>query len=470
MDTEKQFSLDKTKPDGTIYLVGIGGAGMSAISTILLEMGFSVAGSDIKKSPNMRRLRGKGAILKLGHRPENLGDAQVVVKSSAIGDDNPEIQEARRRGIPIISRAEMLACILETRRGIAVAGTHGKTTTSSMIAQLLTGCGADPSYVIGGELNETGGNAVYGSGQYVVAEADESDGSFLCLKPYTALITNIDGDHMDFFGSVEREEEVFFEFLKLLPSEGFAVICGDDPSARKVGGLFSRMGGEVIFYGRGEHNDYRASEIKLEPEGSKFVASLRGKEIEVENRVPGIHNVYNSIGAIALCHRLGFPEEDLASALVGFKGVRRRFEFVGSLGGVTIIDDYAHHPTEVKAVMEIVSMLPRQRVVVIFQPHRYSRTRLLAEEFGAALAGADMVVVTDIYSAGEDAEPGISGELVAESVRRHSPGTKVLYVPDRIRLASEVVSLLREGDVVLTIGAGDITLCGREIIEILERG
>ncbi|MDD5448730.1 MAG: cyanophycin synthetase, partial [Actinomycetota bacterium] len=284
------------------------------------------------------------------------------------------------------------------------------------------------------------------------------------------LITNIDGDHMDFFGSAKREEEMFFEFLKLLPPEGFAVVRGDNPGARKVGELLSHIGEEVIFYGRGEHNDYRASEIRLKPEGSKFVASLRGKEIEVENRVPGIHNVYNSIGAIALCHRLGFSEEDLVSALVDFKGVRRRFELVGSSGGVTVIDDYAHHPTEVKAVMDIASMGAYKRVVVIFQPHRYTRTRLLAGDFGVSLGGADIVVVTDIYSAGEDAEPGISGELVAESVKRHSPETKVFYVPDRIKLASEVVPLLRKGDLVLTIGAGDITLCGREIIEMLERG
>jgi UDP-N-acetylmuramate--alanine ligase len=368
----------------------------------------------------------------------------------------------------VISRAQMLAAIMATRRGIAVAGTHGKTTTSSIITWMLTGSGADPSYLIGGELNEIGGNAHYGTGEFLVAEADESDGSLLYLRPEAAVLTNIDWDHLDYFDSLEHTARVFRDFLDVLPPEGFAVICGDDARARVVGEEYRASGGEVVFYGQLRDNQYRFEVNETGAGGSTYAAMLDGDVLaEAKIELPGMHNIYNSLAALAVGHRLGFGLDGLLEGIAGCRGVRRRFENVGERGGIKVLDDYAHHPTEVKAVLDMARDITDARVVAVFQPHRYTRTRMLGRQFGECFGGAGLVVVTDVYDAGEVPEPGVTGKLVAESIAEHDPSKEVVYVESRAGLARDVVGLLEPGDMVITIGAGDITECAREILELL---
>lgn len=442
---------------------------MSAIATVLLQMGFKVEGSDLKESSYVRRLRDLGASVGIGHRAENVGGCKVVVRSSAIRGDNPEIIEAQRRGLPVISRAKMLAAIMETRRGIAVAGTHGKTTTSSLVTCMLAGCGADPSYLIGGELNETGSNAHYGSGEFMVAEADESDGSLLYLRPEIVVLTNVDWDHLDYFDSPEQTADVFRKFLEVIPLDGFAAICGDDPRAREVGSDYRASGGKVVFYGRGADNDYTFEITGRNAGGVSFTVSGPAGEIaSMSTRLPGLHNAYNALGAITVGCELGLPVAGIASGIESCPGVRRRFEEVGERGGIKVIDDYAHHPTEVKAVMEIAANLDAERVVVVFQPHRYTRTRMLCDQFGESFEGAGLVVVADVYGAGEDPEPGVTGKLIADSILEHDPDMSVAYFESRADLARGVVGLIEPGDVVITMGAGDVTQCGREILDLLD--
>lgn len=463
------FDLEKIGDSEKIHLVGIGGAGMSAIATVLLEMGYEVEGSDIKESQNIRRLRKTGAVVGIGHRAENLSDPAVVVKSAAIKDGNPELLEAEKRDIQVITRAQMLAAIMYTRKGIAVAGTHGKTTTTSLIAQMLISSGANPSFLIGGELNEIGGNAHYGEGEYLVAEADESDGSLLYLRPRHAVLTNIDGDHLDYFESVQNTADIFLKFLKLLPEEGFAVVCGDDGLARQVGTEYRNGGGLVFFYGRSDENDYRFSDEFISGSGTEYTARHSGEILgRVTLGIPGLYNAYNSLAALAVGHRLGMPMDLVLRGLGSFQGVRRRYEKVGSHRGIMVIDDYAHHPTEVAAVLDLAGTVAPGRVVAVFQPHRYSRTRLLAKQFGESFEGADLVFVTDVYGAGEDPEPGITGKLVVEGISDRHPEKEIFYVPGRAELARAVSATLKKGDTVVTVGAGDITRCGTEILNLLE--
>lgn len=465
----KRFVLGEIDRNKPVHFVGIGGAGMSGIATVLLEMGFPVEGSDIKDSPNVRRLRESGAVIGIGHREENLGEAAVVVRSSAIAEGNPELVEAARREIPVISRAEMLSGIMSTRTGIAIAGTHGKTTTSSLVAQMLLGCGVDPSFLIGGELNEIGGNAHYGQGTFLVAEADESDGSLLFLEPYAAVLTNVDGDHLDYYDDLDHTARVFGEFLRLLPADGFAVVCGDDGPALEVASVFKEEGGRVLLYGRSADFDYSFVDLSAGANGSDFTVFFHKEELgRVSTRIPGLHNVYNAIAALAVGHQLGMPVDDAIEGISNFKGVRRRFELVGEAGGVTVIDDYAHHPTEVLAVTVMAGEIASGRVVVVFQPHRYTRTRLLYRDFGGCFASVDLVFITDVYGAGEDPEPGVTGELVADCIRETEPGKEIVYVPGRADLAREVAARLAPGDMVITMGAGDVTLCSHELIEFLE--
>lgn len=458
--------LDK---DSVVHLVGIGGAGMSAIATVLLEMGYPVEGSDLKESANVRRLRDLGAAVGLGHRAENLGEARLVVKSSAIRADNPELLEAVMRGIPVLDRAQMLAAIMETRKGVAIAGTHGKTTTSSLVTQVLLSCGADPSFLIGGELNEIGSNAHYTEGEYLVAEADESDGSLLYLHPFASVLTNVDLDHTDYYESLEHTARVFAEFLRRIQSGGFAVVCGDDRPARHVGLGYRSEGGRVLFYGGSEANDYRFSDEVICADGNRFTAWYRDDELgEVRSGIAGLHNIYNSLAACSVAHQLGFPFSDIARGIASFKGVRRRFETVGDSAGIRVVDDYAHHPVEVEAVLGLARRACAGRIVAVFQPHRYSRTGALADRFANSFFDADLVVVSDVYSAGEEPEPGVSGRLIADGIAARDAGKQVRYVQSRSELAAEVVSLLDEGDTVITLGAGDVTLCAREILGLLE--
>lgn len=462
----KEITISELKEAGTVHLVGIGGAGMSAIATVLRQMGIAVEGSDIKESAYTERLRKEGAVIGIGHRPENLQNGKIVVKSSAIPDSNPELVAAANRSIPVVTRAQILGAVMTTRKAIAVAGTHGKTTTSSMVTSMLIECGVKPSYLIGGELNEIGGNACFQEGEFLVAEADESDGSLLQLRPEIAILTNVDLDHMDYFEDLSQVQEIFIEFLRLLPSGGPAVICGDDIAARKVGNMFSEEGGKPYFYGFNEDNDYLIKNAGGDSYYAYFGDELIGK---VNMNIGGRHNMLNSMSALAVGHQLGIDMVKAIEGLNKFRGVRRRFEKVGRCRDIEVIDDYAHHPAEVKAVMDVASMTFDKRIVVVFQPHRYSRTKALAGSFGSSFDGADIVVVADVYGAGENPEPGITGKLVVDSIKELGSVSEVEYCPNRSELAGKVVNLLQEGDVVITMGAGDITQCAPEILELLNK-
>lgn len=461
----REITIADLKEAGTVHLVGIGGAGMSAIATVMRQMGITVEGSDIKESAYTARLRKEGAVIGIGHRPENLQNGKIVVKSSAIPDSNQELIEAKKRSIPVVTRAEILAAVMTTRRAIAVAGTHGKTTTSSMVTSMLIECGLKPSYLIGGELNEIGGNASYQEGEFLVAEADESDGSLLLLKPQAVILTNVDLDHMDYFDDISQVQDVFSDFLRLLPSGGPAVICGDDGAAKRVGRLFAEEGGAVYFYGFNEDNDYVIKKLD-----SGYRAYFRNELIgQVNVKIAGRHNMLNSMSAFAVGHQFGLDMSRAAVGLSKFRGVRRRFETIGRCGGIVVVDDYAHHPAEVEAVMDVACNTSKKRIIVVFQPHRYSRTKAFAGRFGSSFDGADIVVVADVYGAGENPEPGITGKLVVDSIEESGGVSEVIYCPNRSELAGKVVGILKEGDTVITMGAGDITQCAPEILELLSR-
>ncbi len=448
-----------------VHFVGIGGAGMSAIAVVLLARGVQVSGSDLKESRNTRRLRQLGARIFIGHRPENVDDADTVVVSSAIPERNVELVRARERGIDILPRAAMLGRIMEDGKGIAVAGTHGKTTTTSMVAMILREAGMDPTYVVGGELNDVGSNAHAGQGDYVVAEADESDGSFLLLRPWAAVITNVEEDHLDYFGHRDAILEHFRAFVSLLPPDGLLVANGDDAGAEAVLG---HTRARQVTFGAGEKNFYRCSDIRLHRGGSEFVlrapGGLSGK---VRLRVPGRHNVLNATAALALTLSLGVDLEQAIAAVQAFGGVQRRFQEIEKVAGVRLVDDYAHHPSEVVATLETARNEGAERVVCIFQPHRYTRTASLWEEFGKALSLADLVIVTDVYSAGEEPLPGVNGKLVVNAVLDHDPTSQVVYLPQRSTLGREAARFIREGDLVLTMGAGDVSQCAGEIASML---
>lgn len=450
---------------GRVHFVGIGGAGMSAIAAVLLAWGVEVSGSDLKESRNTERLRELGARVYIGHHPRNVEGAGIVVVSSAVPERNRELQEARRRGIPVLPRAAMLARVMERGKGIAVAGTHGKTTTTSMVAVILDQAGLDPTYVIGGELNDVGSNARAGRGEYVVAEADESDGSFLLLKPWAAVVTNVEEDHLDYYRSPDSIRDHFRRFVRLLPPDGILAAGGDDPRARA---LVVEGPARSFTFGRGEDCDYRFSDLRVFPGGSSFGVTFRGRPLgEARLNVPGIHNAYNALGALALVHAMGVDFGVAMEALSSFQGVRRRFQVVDEVAGIRIVDDYAHHPSEVRSTLEAASLELGERVVCLFQPHRYTRTHALWKDFGKAFDRADLLVLTDVYAAGEDPIPGVDGKLILNAVLEEEPRKQVLYVPRRAILGEAAARFLRPGDLVITMGAGDISLCAREIAEIL---
>ncbi|MBC7252480.1 MAG: UDP-N-acetylmuramate--L-alanine ligase [Actinobacteria bacterium] len=450
---------------GRVHFVGVGGAGMSAIAAVLLARGVEVSGSDLKESRNTERLREMGARVSIGHHPRNVEGAGVVVVSSAVPERNRELQEALRRGIPVLPRAAMLARIMEEGKGIAVAGTHGKTTTTSMVAMILSHAGLDPTYVIGGELNDVGSNAYAGSGEFVVAEADESDGSFLLLRPWAAVVTNVEEDHLDYYRGPERIREHFERFVELIPPEGILVLGGDDPVARSLQGIGRA---KTYTFGGGGDCDYRFSELRVFSGGSSFSVSFRGRRLgELRLRVPGRHNAYNALAALSLTHAMGVEFRVAAEALSSFRGVRRRFQLVDEVGGIRIVDDYAHHPSEVRSTLEAATLEDGKRVVCLFQPHRYSRTSALWRDFGTAFKHAHLLLLTDVYAAGEDPVPGVDGKLILNAVLEEEPCKQVVYVPRRAALGEAAVRFLRPGDLVITMGAGDISLCAREISALL---
>ncbi len=455
---------------GRVHFVGIGGAGMSGIARIMLARGATVSGSDVKESAAVTSLRALGARVGVGHRAEHLVDVDVVVVSAAIRSTNPEVVEASRLGVPVIPRAAALASVMAGRRGVAVAGTHGKTTTTSMLTVALQHCGADPSFAIGGNLNESGANAHNGSGTVFVAEADESDGSFLLLAPHVAIVTNVEADHLDHYGTFEAVEQAFVSLVDRITPGGFLVACADDAgSARLADGARAR-GVDVRTYGTQRGADVRLAAVSTHGGRAGFEVVDRGRRLgRVQLRLPGRHNALNAGAAYTAGSGLGFAPRELMDGLAGFAGTRRRFEFKGSVGGVRVYDDYAHHPTELRAVLHAArDVALGGRVIACFQPHLYSRTQAFATEFGVALGLADEVVVMDVFAAREDPVPGVTGALVASAVPL--PPERVAYEPSWSAAPVQLAARSRPGDVVITFGAGDVTLVGPEVLGLLADG
>nr|WP_053733083.1 UDP-N-acetylmuramate--L-alanine ligase [Nocardia sp. NRRL S-836] len=449
-----------------VHLVGIGGAGMSGIARILLARGARVSGSDAKDSRTVLALRAQGARIAVGHDAANLdqhvGGPTAVVVSTAIKESNPEYAAARERGITVLRRAEALAALMEDHRVVCVAGTHGKTSTTSMLTVALQHCRIDPSFAIGGDLNESGANAHQGTGGVFVAEADESDGSFLFFSPSVAVVTNVEADHLDHHGTVEAYTAVFDSFLERIVPGGVLVSCVDDPGAARLIGEARARGIRVREYGR-TASDARIVDYKPADNGGLASVEIDGVAVEVRVAVPGEHMALNAVAALLAGLELGADQTGLLEGLAAFGGVRRRFEFKGRGGGVSVYDDYAHHPTEVDAQLRAARPVAGAgRVVVVFQPHLYSRTRTFATEFAAALSLADEVVVLDVYGAREEPEPGVTGALIADQVT-----ASVHYEPSFDRVPALVASLAREGDLVVTMGAGDVTMLGPEIVSAL---
>jgi UDP-N-acetylmuramate--alanine ligase len=453
---------------GRVHFTGIGGAGMSGIARIMLARGIEVSGSDAMASAVLDDLHAQGARVHVGHAVGHLGDlgaADTLVVSSAIRADNPELAEATRRGMRVLHRAAALASVMAGRRIIAVAGTHGKTTTTSMLTTVLRECGADPGYVIGGVLNETGQGAEDGAGMDFVAEADESDGSFLLLSPDVAIITNVEADHLDNYASLADIKTAFTTFGR--SASGMVLTCADDPGAEDVAARLDPA--RVRRYGESCPADYQLGDIRPDGMAVSFtVAADRSPFGEIFTKltvhVPGHHNALNATAAFAAAVELGFAPPRVAAALAGYRGTRRRMELKGEAGGVRVLDSYAHHPTELAADLRAArDIAAGAQVIAVFQPHLYSRTRIFAAEFGAALDLADQIVVLDVYAAREDPEPGVTGALIADAV----PGGRAHFVPERAQVAPLVSRIARPGALVLTMGAGDVTALGPQLVEAL---
>jgi UDP-N-acetylmuramate--alanine ligase len=444
----------------TIHFVGIGGAGMAGIAEVLLNLGYSVRGSDLKLTSVTERLRSLGAQVGEGHSAANLGEADVVVVSSAVAADNPEVLAAHARRIPVVRRAEMLAELMRFRYGIAIAGTHGKTTTTSLIASVLAEGGVDPTFVIGGRLASANSNAKLGLGKYLVAEADESDASFLHLQPMIAVVTNIDADHLGSYeGDLGRLKQGFLEFLNNLPFYGLAVLCSDDDNTRE---LIPQLGRRVASYGFGERADIRAFDVERLGLRSRFkvVSKERPTPLTVEVNLAGLHNVLNSLAAVAVAAELEIADSALQRALAEFSGVDRRLQVNGTVttaaGRVTFVDDYGHHPTELAATIAAArGAWPNRRLVVVFQPHRYTRTQALLDDFAQVLSSVDALVLTNVYSAGETPLAGADGKSLARAVRVRG-AVEPIFIEELGELPDVLAQVLRADDVVLTLGAGSI--------------
>jgi UDP-N-acetylmuramate--alanine ligase len=450
---------------GAVHFVGIGGAGMSGIARILLARGVRVSGSDRRDTPTLLALRALGARVDVGHDPGNLADADTVVVSTAIRADNPELSTARERGLRVLPRAVALAAVMAGRRSIAVAGTHGKTSTTSMLTVAVQTCGVDPSFAIGGDLNESGSNAHSGEGDIFVAEADESDRSFLLLAPFGAVVTNVEADHLDNYGDLAAVEAAFDRFLGTVHEDGFVVVCADDPGAARLREVPTKA--RLRTYGLSPDADLRLDDLDVAPDGTSYTAVLDGNDLgRVRIQVPGQHMALNSAAALLSGLELGLPPVELIEGLARFGGVHRRFELKGTVGGVRVYDDYAHHPTEVTAQLTAArAVAGTGRLVVAFQPHLYSRTQEFAEGFGRALALADEVVVMDVYGAREDPVPGVTGAMVADAVPL--PAGRVHFEPSWSAAAPALATRTRPGDLVLTMGAGDVSMVGPEVLDAL---
>ncbi len=450
-----------------IHFVGIGGIGMSGIAELLHNQGYEVSGSDLKETETTRRLAKMGCTIYYGHHADHVKDAHVVVMSSAVHVDNPEIVAARNLQIPVIPRAEMLAELMRMKQGVAVAGSHGKTTTTSLIATVLNQAGLDPTIVIGGKLNSIDSNAKLGEGEYIVAEADESDGSFLKLNPILAIITNIDPEHMEHFKTMDNLREAFITFANKVPFYGAAIVCLDHPEIQRI---LPKIQKRIVTYGVSTQADLQATNIRQEEFETIFdlmIQQVPSGEIRV--RMPGEHNALNALAAIATAHELGIDLETTKTALQAFEGIQRRFQLRHKINDILIIDDYGHHPREIEATLRAAKAGWPRRVIAIFQPHRYTRVRDLADEFHRCFYQADKLIVTDIYPAGESPIEGVHAKNLYEGILRHGH-RDVTYIPDKADIAPSLVSLVQPGDMVITLGAGDVWKVGDELALRLKEG
>lgn len=449
-----------------IHFVGIGGIGMSGIAELLLNLGYTVSGSDLQVTDITAKLEQLGAKIYRGHERQWVGGADVVVTSTAIAEDNPEVTQAREEHIPVIQRAEMLAELMRLKKyGIAIAGSHGKTSTTSLVATILGEAKLDPTIVVGGKVASLGGNAKLGEGEFLVAEADESDGSFLKLSPVIEVVTNIDLEHLDYYRDIDHIKNVFLEFINRLPFYGVAIVCFDD---KNVAALLPEIQKRTITYGLTEQADLYATRIVSADGGTSFTVKRRQEELgQVTLNRPGRHTIYNSLAAIAVGLELEIDFSTIALALQGFQGVERRLEVKGEAGGVLVVDDYGHHPTEIRATLDAVrEAWPEKRLVVAFQPHRYSRTQGLFDEFTTAFHRADVLILTDIYPASEAPIEGVTAQVLQEAIQKHGQ-RNTFYIPGLIDSPSELLPLLQENDLLLTLGAGNIVRTGEQILHLI---
>jgi UDP-N-acetylmuramate--alanine ligase len=449
-----------------IHFVGIGGVGMSGIAEVLLNMGYRVTGSDVRRGDTVERLEQLGAKVFVGHDAGNIGDAHVVVYSSAVARDNVEVAAARARQVPAIPRAEMLAELMRLKYGIAVAGSHGKTTTTSMVAAVLAEGRLDPTVVVGGRVRSLGSNARLGQGEYLVAEADESDGSFLKLSPTIAVVTTIDAEHLDHYGSLEHLSEAFLAFVNKVPFYGAAVLCLDQPNVQL---LIPRVEKRIVTYGLESAADLTAHRLHLAGLTARFDVQYRGQPLgECALRVPGRHNVLNALAAMAVGLDLEIPFVTIQKAMAEFSGVQRRFQVRGESRGVLVVDDYGHHPAEIRATLAAAKAGFDRRVVTVFQPHRYTRTLHLRQEFLTAFNQSDVLIVMDIYAAGEAPIEGVTGRDLADALRAHGHRDVAFLGSDRQRILDYLDGILRPGDLVVTLGAGDVGQLGQHLLDRLE--
>jgi UDP-N-acetylmuramate--alanine ligase len=449
-----------------IHFVGIGGIGMSGIAELLLNLGYKVSGSDLKASDITDRLQSFGGIIFIGHRAEQISGADVVVISSAVGHDNPEVQAAERASVPVIPRAEMLAELMRLKYSIAIAGAHGKTTTTSIVAAVLARGDLDPTVVIGGKLIGVGSNAVLGQGEFIVAEADESDGSFLKYSPAIAVVTNIDREHLDFYRDLDDIKSVFLNFIDRIPFYGLAILCLDN---EPIQSLIPRIKKRYTTYGMSSQADFQIREVKFKKRQSRFSVYRQGQKLgRIALNLPGIHNVYNATASIAVGIELDIPFEKIKTALETIEGVQRRLEIKGEVNDITVVDDYGHHPTEIKITLQATeNCWPDRRKVVVFQPHRYSRTQALFDDFTRSFYQSDVLLVLPIYAAGEKRIEGLTGRDLCEDIQAH--GHKEVYCADTMEDAvSYLKANLKPGDILLTLGAGDVWNVGMEILETLK--
>ena len=461
---ERRTSMTPFAPGQRIHFVGIGGVAMSAMARLLAARGCIVSGSDREASEPLRQLRTEGIAVREGHRAEAVLGTDLVIATAAIRPDNAEVVEAHRLGIPVIGRAQALGRMMEGKRGVAISGTHGKTTTTAMAALALIQAGLDPTVMVGGHVPEIGGNARVGAGPHFVAEADEFDRSFLSLRPAVAVVTTVEEEHLDCYQDLDDISDAFVMFANRVPSDGFAVLCIDDPNVRA---LRPSLTSRVVTCGLSSDADVSATDVSLTGAGSTCTLMRKATVIgAIQLRLPGLHNVRNALTAATVALNLGVSFDPIRDALQAFGGVGRRFETLGERNGVLVVDDYAHHPTEVEATLAGARSLGRDRIVVAFQPHLYSRTRDFASRFGAALAEADLVIVTDVYAAREAPIEGVTGALVAEAARQ--AGAKgVTYIPDRDAVAGALAERVQPGDLVIVMGAGDIRSAGEELLRLL---